>query len=216
MKKLTKVFVFFLAIAELFLGQSNFTYFLTKTLSDLYPQHGNLSNENHDTLLSNDSLLNNNLMELNSNDYKSLDNLTDLENFDASAIDHIFYGKINLKGKAVGFHYEGISTKAQILNNIINIDSNGVYIAKIRIDGIDKISNYGMTSFFPKNWTPQEVIDSINQAYSNKVHIRDNKYIGYCNRGIKIEMYLNSHKNIITAYPKVINFNPSPTINLSI
>ena len=38
----------------------------------------------------------------------TLNSLKNTENFTDSAIEHIFEGQVNARGKAVGYHYEGI------------------------------------------------------------------------------------------------------------
>ena len=50
--------------------------------------------------------------------------------------------------------------------------------------------------------SPQEVVDSINEAYSNKVLAYGNKYIGKSYNGLKIGMYIRkSDGKIISAFP---------------
>ena len=52
--------------------------------------------------------------------------------------------------------------------------------------------------------SPQDVIDSINEAYNNKVFVVESKnsYIGTSNNGLEIEMYINNNGKIISAFPK--------------
>lgn len=68
--------------------------------------------------------------------------LSDLENtqhFNRHALEHIFYGSINRKGNATGYHYEGISQMAQILPDTRSKnDKHGVYRAKVKIEGQKK------------------------------------------------------------------------------
>ena len=52
--------------------------------------------------------------------------------------------------------------------------------------------------------SPQEVVDVINEAYSNMEWMDDSRYLGISRNGIKIEMILNSEGKIITAYPQKI------------
>ena len=52
--------------------------------------------------------------------------------------------------------------------------------------------------------SPQEIVDTINEAYSNKVLSNGNEYIGKSSNGLKIGMYIRkSDGKIITAYPTV-------------
>lgn len=61
----------------------------------------------------------------------------------------------------------------------------------------------GFSTFFPKHWTPQKVVDSINEAYANKVLQpgSENVYVGISSDGVKIKMRLNADGKIATAFP---------------
>ena len=52
--------------------------------------------------------------------------------------------------------------------------------------------------------SPQEVVDVINEAYSNMELMDGSCYLGTSRNGINIEMILNSEGKIITAYPQKI------------
>ena len=129
------------------------------------------------------------------------------ENFTEKSLIHIFEGDINRRGQAGGYHYdmvEGTSgsiiegTKSPALNNA------GFYEAKVEVNGIPKKGNKGYSTFFPDHMSPQEVVDVINEAYSNMEWMDDSRYLGISRNGIKIEMILNSEGKIITAYPQKI------------
>ncbi|MCR5627641.1 MAG: EndoU domain-containing protein [Lachnospiraceae bacterium] len=132
-----------------------------------------------------------------------LDNLQNTENFAWYAIDHIFNGEINDSGKAVGYHYDGISdSDGEIIEGSKTApDENGVYTAKVRVAGVDKTSNKGYSSFYPEKMSPQDVVDAINEAYENKEDLGNGLYAGLTDDGIEIDMYLNSKGKIKTAYP---------------
>ena len=51
--------------------------------------------------------------------------------------------------------------------------------------------------------SPQEVVDIVNEAYETRVFDTDsrNVYEGISKNGMKIKMYLDSEKKIISAYP---------------
>ena len=129
------------------------------------------------------------------------------ENFTEKSLIHIFEGDINRRGQAGGYHYdmvEGTSgsiiegTKSPALNNA------GFYEAKVEVNGIPKKGNKGYSTFFPDRMSPQEIVDTINEAYSNMEWMDDSRYLGISRNGIKIEMILNSEGKIITAYPQKI------------
>ncbi|MCC2347036.1 EndoU domain-containing protein [Bacillus anthracis] len=74
----------------------------------------------------------------------------------------------------------------------------GVYVAEVKVDGIVKQAK---SSFFPKDWNRVQVVDSIKEAYTNRVQIAPNKYIGQTSSGFKVEMIIENGE-ITTAYPK--------------
>ncbi len=125
------------------------------------------------------------------------------EIFAKGALGHIFEGEINKKGKAVGFHCSQIeNSKGKILEGTRSkTDRHGVFTAKVEIAGVKK---NGFSSFYPSDWTPQEVVDSIHRAYQDALKDPDNPHgslwIGY-DGNIEIDMYLDGEKKIKTAYP---------------
>lgn len=135
----------------------------------------------------------------------SLIELKNTDNFMDSTIEHIFEGNVR-RGKAGGYHYECIKdTAGNIVNGTeVSINDLGVYKAQVEVNGIPKSGNGGYSTFFPKEMSPQDVIDSINEAYNNKVFVvgSKNSYIGTSNNGLEIEMYINKNGKIISAFPK--------------
>lgn len=115
-------------------------------------------------------------------------------------IKHIFGGEINAKGNAVGFHYEGISDAAgKVVEIIDSPNAQGVYRAKVMVNGVVKQQT---STFFPKSWTPEQVLDAIQEAFDNRVLKTGKKmqYTGMSKSGIKIEMYIDNGI-ILSAYP---------------
>lgn len=132
---------------------------------------------------------------------KSISNLQNIDNFkqgtSSNALNHIFEGEI-IKGKATGFHYEGVSgSKGKVIGNIDPPNQHGVYRANVEVDGIVKNAK---STFYPKDWTSQQVVDAINEAFNNKVLIKNNRYIGVTNSGMQIEFIIKNGK-IVSAYP---------------
>lgn len=123
--------------------------------------------------------------------------------FADNAIEHIFDGTINSKGKATGYHYDNIdgSKGSIIAGTVSKPDKNGVYTAKVEVSGVKK---NGFSSFYPDSWSPQQVVDAINEAYEDALSDKSNKqgdlWIGYAG-DLEIDMYLNNKKLITTAYP---------------
>ena len=134
----------------------------------------------------------------------SLNSLKNTENFTDSAIEHIFEGNVR-RGKPGGYHYECIeNTAGNVVHGTeVSVNDFGVYKAQVEVNGIPKLGNGGYSTFFPKKMSPQEIIDAINEAYSNKIFMigSRNTYIGTSKNGMEIEMYIKDGK-IISAFPK--------------
>ncbi len=132
-----------------------------------------------------------------------VDKLNNTENFAKNTLEHIFDGTINGKGKATGYHYTMISdSKGEVIPGTeTKKDSHGVFTAKVRVNGVKKD---GFSSFYPESWTPQQVVDAINEAYDYALGDSSNPHgslwIGYSG-DLEIDMYLNDSKKITTAYP---------------
>lgn len=132
--------------------------------------------------------------------------ISDLEHTDFfrnGALEHILEGELNSRGQAVGFHYNGLPTKNGkiIVGTATGPNNYGVYEAKVEVNGIAKTSNGGKSSFFPDEWTAQEVVDAINEAYHNREFIIGNTYEGLTAKGMLISMYLDQNDQIISAFP---------------
>ena len=129
--------------------------------------------------------------------------LRNTENFSRNGLEHIFDGTVNKKGKATGYHYSRVrDSKGHILDGTRGKkDENGVFTAKVEVDGVKK---EGFSSFYPEDWSPQDVVDAINTAYKEAVNDpknpRGSLWIGHAGK-LEIDMYLDDHKKILTAYP---------------
>lgn len=117
-----------------------------------------------------------------------------------SALVHIFQGDINRHGKAGGYHYEGFpEAKGQVVaKSKTKPDAHGVYRAKVTIDGVSK---QAQSTFFPQEWTPQQVVDAINEAYEKRVHQSGNVYQATIDNGVTIQLYVTEDGAIISAFP---------------
>ncbi len=130
-------------------------------------------------------------------------NLDNTQNFSDGALEHIFDGTINKQGKATGYHYTMVSdSKGKMIEKTRSaVDQHGVFTGNVEVNGIKK-NNF--SSFYPENWSPQEVVDAINIAYDDAIANPDNPsgslWIGYYN-DLEIDMYLTDDQKIITAYP---------------
>ncbi|WP_339267577.1 EndoU domain-containing protein [Paenibacillus sp. FSL K6-1330] len=89
------------------------------------------------------------------------------------------------------------NSNGKIVGNINPPNEFGVYRVNIEVNGVLKKVK---VTFFPKKWTPQQVIDAINEAFANKEVHKNNKYRGNTDAGMRIEMVIRNGK-IISAYP---------------
>ena len=125
------------------------------------------------------------------------------ENFSRHGLEHIFDGTVNKKGKATGYHYSKVEdSKGRIIDGSRSKkDGNGVFTAKVEVDGVKK---EGFSSFYPEDWSPQEVVDAINTAYKEALNDpknpRGSLWIGHAGK-LEIDMYLDDNRKILTAYP---------------
>ena len=70
------------------------------------------------------------------------------------------------------------------------------------ISGTVKGGNQGYSTFLPDNWTAQQKVDAMNEAYNNMSLEPGSRniYEGTTKEGIKIQMIIRNNK-VITAYP---------------
>ena len=129
--------------------------------------------------------------------------LKNTEHFAKNTLEHIFDGTINSKGKATGYHYSMVTdSKGEIIKGTeSDKDGHGVFTAKVKVSGVKK---NGFSSFYPEDWTPQQVVDAINEAYDDAMSDKSNPHgslwIGYSG-DLEIDMYLDNSKRITTAFP---------------
>lgn len=135
-----------------------------------------------------------------------LANLKHTENFTENSLSHIFEGDINRRGQAGGYHYDMVEgTSGKIIEGTKGpaLNDAGVYEAKVEVNGTLKKANGGNSTFFPDHMSPQEVVDTINEAYEARVFDTNSRniYEGISKNGMKITMYLDSNEKIISAFP---------------
>src|SRR5699024_10594954 len=78
------------------------------------------------------------------------------------------------------FHYEGFSSsKGEVIADTrTEEDKFGVYEAEVMIDDVEKQSNQGRSSFFPEEWSSQEVVLAINEAHETRKGLTGNTDAG--------------------------------------
>jgi hypothetical protein len=114
---------------------------------------------------------------------------------------HLFVGEFDKKNKLVGFH----STQdypQKIIKITIPPDKNGVFKADFLHQGQVKNS-----SFFPKNWDQNKIMEKIKEAYCNIKELKNSGIVGETSEGIKITIWfvkLPTGEIIINSvYPKI-------------
>ncbi len=135
---------------------------------------------------------------------QTIEQLQHVENFTPQALHHIFEGEINKRNQVVGYHYEGISTaKAKVEEGSRSTaDKHGVYNGKVYIGKQLKEGNNGYSTFYPREWTAQQVVDAINYAWAHKEQKTQAQYVGKTKEGITITFYTDDKTGkIATAYP---------------
>lgn len=134
---------------------------------------------------------------------RSLADLNCRDIYTRTALEHIFLGTVNARGVASGYHYEGFpgSLGEVVPGTRTEPDANGIYEARVEVDGIAKSGNRGRSTFFPRDWSPQEVVDAIEAAYDSRMHVNGNIWAG-AGGGIGIQLYLDDGERIISAFPE--------------
>ena len=81
-------------------------------------------------------------------------------------------------------------------------DANGVYEAVVEVGG--KVKKQPST-FFPKDWSPEQILDAVEEAYGKRVLDSGNVYKGVTSSGITIEMYIDMNNNKINSFFPVMS-----------
>mgnify|MGYP004462037859 FL=1 len=120
------------------------------------------------------------------------------EIFSEGALEHVFKG-----ANGGGFHYEGLSDATSKVVEITKFpDANGVYEAMVEVGG--KVKKQPST-FFPKDWSPEQVLDAVEEAYNARALRKGNIYRGVTSSGITIEMYIDLNNNKINSFFPVMS-----------
>ncbi|MDF2367991.1 EndoU domain-containing protein [Sneathiella sp.] len=118
---------------------------------------------------------------------------------------HIFDGEINRHGKPVGFHVapkEPMGATSRIKHILSGPNHAGVYTAMVEIyDSDDRRWKEKFSSFFPDDFSRQQVVDSILFAHSNNRLPEGSRWRGPSGHGFLIEGYRFGNGDINTAYP---------------
>lgn len=94
---------------------------------------------------------------------KSKDGSKGTGKYNTDTMKHIYHGEVNKRGRAVGYHHESMMGGKIIPGTETKPDTNGVYRAKVEIDGVKKKAT---SSFFPKEWDRVQVLKAIDEAFN--------------------------------------------------
>ena len=155
---------------------------------------------------------------LPSNPATDISTLNNTSIFREGALPHILDGDVKVKLDIItglpkkenvsGYHSNTITGIPTIDSSTIIVDPvTGVYKAKVinPISGTVKGGNQGYSTFFPDNWTAQQKVDAMNEAYNNRKPVANtrNTYEGITKEGIIMEMYIDENtKQVISSFPK--------------
>ncbi len=132
----------------------------------------------------------------------SLSELSGTEGWNESAIKHLFLGEVktNSKGELIasGFHYGQIRNNGNriIRRRMTRTNEHGLYQANVVINGVRKKA---CSTFFPREWSPQQVVNAVNAAARNGKRSGNDRVLGSY-QGIKIVINYKQGK-ISSAYP---------------
>ncbi len=137
--------------------------------------------------------------------------------FAEGAIERIFQGAIVSQLKASGeiehtrisgFRYEDpdvmrVSGCSIIEGTWAEPDERGIYRARVIVKGFER--KMSRSSFFPRSWTREQVLDAISEAYSThrRVSTKEGRHrqVGESN-GLKIWLWLDSYGRVVDAMPR--------------
>ena len=142
-----------------------------------------------------------------------LEALEHTELFESNLIKHIFNGEVKTASagkektrlEATGYHTEVIrNAEGRIIPGTKSeLNEKGVYQGRVTVNGIRKRTMGGMSTFFPEHWSPQHIVNAINEAYANKRLKTNtlNMYEGSSSEGVRIRMRVNANGKIVNVYP---------------
>ena len=128
-----------------------------------------------------------------------------LQDFDyqlPGIINHILHGEIK-KGKSIGIHFFQ-PEKHQIIEIVKEENKNGVWEAYIQIRHPKTntwVKKEKASTFFPINWTHEQLIEKLKIAFQNKKRKYVYQYIGKTDCGVKIIFFLKNNQ-VVSCFPK--------------
>ncbi|HEX6862319.1 MAG TPA: EndoU domain-containing protein [Thermoanaerobaculia bacterium] len=118
-------------------------------------------------------------------------------------LEHVFEGKINRRGKPVGFHSRPGGkdpSGARVARKVSGPNGLGVYIAEVEIRNGSRWLRKTST-FYPDSMDRDEVVAAILNAWEERRDLGGGKFQGPSGEGFTIEGYTLDDGGINTAYP---------------
>jgi len=120
-------------------------------------------------------------------------------------IDHTIGGQIKDQN-VYGMHYYD-PDRVRIIENVCVENSQGVWAAKIEVLNYDSkqwVQKEKITTFFPKNWTMNQLFHECDYAYENKQKVdqKTNVYSSQTLSGVPVEIIIENNE-IKTIYPLI-------------
>lgn len=116
---------------------------------------------------------------------------------------HVFAGEINKRGKPTGYHSRpggNDPSTARVVEVRDQPNNVGIYTASIEVrDGNQWKEKF--SSFFPDNFSQQQVIDAVIHAYNNSKNKNAQPWQGPSGHGFAIQGYTTNRGGINTAFP---------------
>jgi hypothetical protein len=105
--------------------------------------------------------------------------------------------------KVIGYRLEAV--KAENIRVAVRQpeDERGIYRATVYFDGVRRRAKNRNSSFFPRNWTKDEVTGAILEAYQNKAvrEVSQSEYIGKNVDGMNVVLWLDKNGRVFDAMP---------------
>jgi hypothetical protein len=105
--------------------------------------------------------------------------------------------------KVIGYRLESVKSEKVRVTARMPEDLNGVYTATTYFGGVRRKGKSTSSVFFPRDWTKDEVVEAIFEAYQNKAirHIAERQYVGKTQKGMSIILWLDKAGKVIDAMP---------------
>lgn len=125
--------------------------------------------------------------------------------FTNDGLNNIFEGGV-LSNQPIGYRLENPQSITCPIYARSPKDKNGVYSGNGFIFGIKRRNKMNKSLFFPSDWTREQVIKAISEAYDTReVKSGRNFILGESANGLKIRLWLDENGKVFDAMPLRIN-----------